>query len=149
MNKTARVCAMAGVILTMSGCGGDAPDRKEAAVGEVPAAQEPAQTAAATQASASGAPPRAFMQCRTCHSAEPGRQGIGPSLHGIIGRNAASTAGFSFSPALKASGITWDRESLNTWLEAPVKMVPGTRMVMGVRNEERRSAILDYLETLD
>ena len=56
--------------------------------------------------------------------------------------------GFNFSPALKASGVTWDRQSLDTWLQGPMKMVPGTRMVIGVPDPQRRKDVIDYLETL-
>ena len=93
--------------------------------------------------------PSAFMQCRSCHSAEPGQNGIGPTLHGVFGRKAGSLKGFAFSPALKGAGITWNRATLDTWLAAPIKMVPGTRMVVGIRDEAQRKAVIDYLETLN
>ena len=69
-------------------------------------------------------------------------------MHGIFGRKAATMEGFRYSPALTNSGIIWDRASLDTWIEAPIKMVPGTRMVMAVRDEAKRKEIIDYLETL-
>ena len=55
-----------------------------------------ASSAAATSgeappiAAASGAPPLAFNQCHSCHSTEPGKNGIGPTLHGIVGSKAAA-----------------------------------------------------------
>lgn len=93
-------------------------------------------------------PPQAFAVCRACHSAEPGRNGLGPTLFGIMGTKAGEVPGFAFTPALKASGVVWNRATLDTWLTAPTKMVPGTRMVIGVPNPEARAAIIDYLEKL-
>ena len=94
------------------------------------------------------APPAAFTQCRSCHSVEPGQNGIGPSLHGVFGKQAASVAGYTYSPALRESGIIWRRDTLEQWLAAPMKMVPGTKMVLGARSADQREAIIDYLETL-
>lgn len=92
--------------------------------------------------------PPAFATCRSCHSTEPGRNGIGPTLHGVMGAKAGEVPGYASSPALKGSGITWDRETLDTWLQGPMKMVPGTKMVLPVPDPAKRKAIIDYLETL-
>ncbi len=113
-----------------------------------PAVPDISKAAEATGPVAPATPPVAFMQCRSCHSIEPGKNGIGPSLHGVVGKKAASAPGFNYSPALKGAGITWDRASLDKWLSGPAQMVPGTRMILGVRNEEQRAAVIDYLETL-
>lgn len=124
----------------LAACGGSGEDKQPSA---------PASTTlpepAAVSAVADAAPP-AFAICRSCHSVEAGRNGVGPTLHGIVGSKAGDVAGFPFSPALKQSGITWDRQSLDTWLQGPMKMVPGTRMVIAVPDAEKRKAIIDYLE---
>jgi cytochrome c len=114
-----------------------------------PAAAVPGQQSASASATIAAEPPTAFLQCRSCHSVEPGRNGIGPSLAGIFGRPAASVPGFRYSPALKASGIVWSRDKLEEWLAAPARMVPGTRMVQSVGNDEQRRALVDYMEALD
>lgn len=125
--------------------GGEAPTASpaDAAPSEASAASEPA-----TAGALPSEPPTAFLQCRSCHSVEPGKNGVGPSLAGIAGRPAASSDGFRYSDALRNSGITWSRDKLDEWLAGPMRMVPGTRMVQIVRDEEQRKAILDYLETL-
>lgn len=127
-------------LLFLAACGSSDQDTSETA---------PASPAAATslQASASNGP-AAFATCRACHSAEPGRNGVGPSLFGIVGTKAGDVPGYNFSPALKESGVTWDRQTLDTWLQGPMQMVPGTNMVIGVSNPEKRKEIIDYLETL-
>ena len=64
------------------------------------------------------------------------------------GRKAASGSGYAYSNALKNSGIVWDAKSLDTWLQGPMQMVPGTKMVIGLPNPEARKAVIEYLETL-
>lgn len=106
---------------------------------------------AAQPGQASTAPPRpaAFAQCAGCHSTEPGKNLFGPSLAGISKRRAASLPGYAYSPALKKSGITWNAKSLDRWLTAPQKAVPGTRMPLGgVQDPATRKALVDYLLTI-
>lgn len=103
--------------------------------------------AAAAGDAANGA--KLFAQCKICHSVEPGKNGLGPTLHGIVGSKAAEVAGFNFSPAMKASGLTWTDATLNDYLIAPMKKVPGTKMAFaGVANEKNRADIIAYLNTL-
>lgn len=83
-----------------------------------------------------------------CHTTAPGQKaGLGPNLAGLNGRKAASTA-FLYSPALKASGIKWDKTTLDTFLQGPSKMVPGTRMAVSVTNPAERAALINYLVSL-
>ena len=42
-----------------------------------------------------------FRKCQACHSMEPGKTILGPSLAGILGRKAGSDPGYSYSPAMK------------------------------------------------
>ena len=111
------------------------------------AVASPLPTSAATSASPAK-PPVAFAQCRLCHAVEPGKNGVGPTLAGLMGSKAGAVPRFNFSAPLKASGIVWSRETLDQWLQGPMKMVPGTRMVATVPNPEARKAIIDYLETV-
>lgn len=93
--------------------------------------------------------PAAFMQCAACHSTEPGRNGVGPSLAGVVGRKAASLPGFNYSAALGKSGLTWDRATLDRWLTSPQRLVPGTKMPFaGIADAARRKEVVDYLSTL-
>lgn len=108
-------------------------------------------TATVTEAPlAAGEKPAAFAQCAACHSVEPGKSGIGPSLHGVVGRKAASQPGFAYSAALKNSGLTWDEAGLDKWLASPLTMVPGNKMpYAGVKDPAKRKAVIDYLATLN
>jgi cytochrome c len=104
---------------------------------------------ASQQAAAKTPPaPAAFAVCASCHSVSPGRHGAGPSLAGIWGQKAASATGYAYSPALKGSGIVWDAQTLDRWLQGPMQMVPGTRMVVGLPNPEARQAVIAYIQQL-
>lgn len=97
-----------------------------------------------------------FLQCTACHditaSGPDAREAnvptkVGPSLKGVIGRPAGSLDGYKFSESLRKSGLTWDRPTLDRWLEKPAALVPGTIMVYaGVQKEADRNALLAYLE---
>lgn len=107
---------------------------------------KPAPTASAGDA-ANGA--KLFAQCKICHAVEPGKNGLGPSLHGVVGRKAAALEGFNFSPAMKASGLTWTDATLSDYLLAPMKKLPGTKMAFaGIANDKNRADVIAYLETL-
>lgn len=101
------------------------------------------------QASTAPARPAAFAQCAGCHSTEPGKNLFGPSLAGVSKRRAGTLPGYSYSPALKKSGIAWNAQSLDRWLSAPQKAVPGTKMPLGgVPDPATRRALVNYLLTL-
>ena len=84
------------------------------------------------------------QRCASCHGAPDRPSTLAPNLTGVVGRKAASTA-FNYSAALKASGLTWNRANLDRFLTAPARMVPGTRMVIGVTDPAQRAALLDHL----
>jgi cytochrome c len=89
------------------------------------------------------------MKCGLCHTVEPGKNKIGPSLAGIVGRPSGSIEGFKYSPANKAAGLTWDVATLDKYLVDPKAMVKGTTMTFpGVKNDGERADIIAYLETL-
>lgn len=91
----------------------------------------------------------AFGACRACHSVEKGKNGIGPSLYGVVGRKAGSVAGFGYSKAMTGSGITWDAAALDAYLTAPQTKVPGNRMPYGgLKDTVKRQAVITYLKTL-
>lgn len=107
-----------------------------------------ADDATTQAASAAPAPPAAFAVCASCHPVSPGRHGAGPSLARVWGRKAASASGYAYSPALEGSGIVWNAQTLDRWLQGPMRMVPGTRMVVGLSDPEARQAVIAYVQQL-
>jgi cytochrome c len=85
--------------------------------------------------------------CAVCHTVEAGKNKIGPSLAGILGRKAGSVPGYTYTDANKNSGVTWDEQNLDTYLIDPKKFVPGTKMLFaGVKNDDDRKALIAYLK---
>jgi cytochrome c len=87
--------------------------------------------------------------CGTCHTTEAGKNRVGPSLHGVVGRMSGTVDGFKYSEAMKKVNWTWDNDHLNQYLENPKKVVPGTKMIfVGLRKEDDRANLIAYLDTL-
>ncbi|WHO37309.1 c-type cytochrome [Sphingobium sp. AP49] len=85
------------------------------------------------------------QRCQSCHGVKPGQTSVlGPNLAGVTGRKAAST-GFAYSSALKSSGLTWDKSTLDMFLAAPMTKVPGTRMIISVADARQRADLLAFL----
>jgi cytochrome c len=92
-----------------------------------------------------------FKQCALCHTNEAGKNKIGPSLFGVVGRKPGTEAGFSYSSSMKefGEGHTWTPEQLDSYLVDPRKVVSGTKMIFpGLKKEEDRQNVIAYLESL-
>ncbi len=88
-----------------------------------------------------------FKECAACHKLEAGANNVGPSLHGIFGRPAASLADFRYSPAMKRSAVTWTPETLDVFVTNPQAMIPANRMpYAGLANAADRSDLIAYLQ---
>lgn len=89
-----------------------------------------------------------FKKCQACHSLEPGKTILGPSLAGIVGRKSATDANFSYSPAMKQAALTWDPSTLDAYLADPAKVVPGNRMPFpGLKTDHDRKDVIAFLAT--
>ncbi|MEL6210021.1 MAG: cytochrome c family protein, partial [Pseudomonadota bacterium] len=49
-----------------------------------------------------------WRQCSACHKIEDGANGVGPHLHGVVGRGIGAVDGYSYSDALANKGGEWD-----------------------------------------
>ena len=117
------------MMLVLAACGSDGTD-----TGATAAAKSP-------QAGA-----RVFAACAACHTRTPGApHKFGPNLHNLIGRKAGTAEGFAYSPALRDSGIVWNAQTLDEYLAAPTRRVPGTRMTLATDDPSLRQAIIQYL----
>lgn len=88
-----------------------------------------------------------FAKCQACHSLEAGVNKVGPSLNGIIGRQAAANESFNYSDAMKNAHLTWDAETLDKYLAKPKEVVPGTKMAFpGLPKEKDRADVIAYIQ---
>lgn len=142
---SARLALAVATALTLAACGSPepAPTSSDTVTPEEVVAVAPvAPTAAMGE--------QIFKRCVACHTVDAGgRNGIGPNLHGSVGRAVGAVAGFSYSSAMKAKGGVWDEATLDTYLKAPAQAIPGTRMAFaGIKEDAERKAVILYLETL-
>jgi cytochrome c len=90
---------------------------------------------------------KVFAKCKACHAVEAGKNKVGPSLAGLFGRTAGTVEGFSYSDAMKSSGIVWGDETLHKYLEKPKDVVPGTKMAFpGLKQAQDRDDVIAYLK---
>ncbi|MEN9682543.1 MAG: hypothetical protein RLZZ427_294 [Pseudomonadota bacterium] len=144
MHLPAKSFAALALALGLAACG--AP-KDEAAQGS--GSETAAAPAASTTTAAADGKPAAFAQCAACHSTEAGKMGVGPSLAGVYGTKSGEVAGYAFSDAMKTANLTWDDATLDEYLTAPMKKVPGTKMTFaGLSDPAARKAVIEYLKTL-
>jgi len=145
---------------------------EEAATEEAPAEEAPAEEAATEEAATEEAPAEeaaaggegsefaamvaaadpedgasGWRRCQACHKLEDGKNGVGPHLYGIVGREMASVEGFRYSKAMEGMSGNWTVDELNAWLENPNEYLPGNKMsYAGMRDEEDRAALIAYMQ---
>jgi nitrite reductase (NO-forming) len=122
----------------------------------VAAASPPAQAivhapstpaAATTSAEGDAATGRqVYRKCQACHSLEPGKNALGPSLFGIIGKKSGEVANYNYSAAMKAANIVWDAATLDAYLLDPQKLVPQNKMPFpGLKTANERKDVIAYM----
>jgi len=84
--------------------------------------------------------------CSACHELD--RNKVGPSLDGVVGREAGSVSGYPYSDALAHAHVVWNATTLNEWLTNPRGFIPGATMPLSIPDKMRRQDIIAYLETL-
>lgn len=88
-------------------------------------------------------------QCGACHVVEAGKNRVGPSMFGIIGRTSGQVEGFRYSPANREAKLVWTPEVMDKYLTNPREAIPGTIMAyVGLKNPTQRADLIAYLETL-
>ena len=92
-----------------------------------------------------------WRACRSCHALEPGVNGTGPYLHGVVGRPVQSAEGYgAYSGALIEAADVWTPDNLNAFLENPRGYAPGTSMSYnGMRDVQDRANLIAYLATFN
>jgi cytochrome c len=92
---------------------------------------------------------KVFEVCAFCHSAEYGKNGIGPTMWGVFGRSSATLPDYDYSEGMKKFNVIWDDAALNAFLSSPMEVVQGTKMTYsGLESSADRENIIAYLRTL-
>ncbi|MGG5822949.1 c-type cytochrome [Falsiroseomonas sp. HW251] len=87
-----------------------------------------------------------FALCQACHTLN-GENGTGPTLKGVVGRQAGAVAGFRYSPAMRRANLVWDDANLERFLADPQDVIRGNRMPFdGVPSAQDRADIVAYLD---
>ena len=89
-----------------------------------------------------------FTKCRACHTIGPDKMNlVGPHLYGVFGRKSGTEPGYTFTEAMTAHNVTWDFDTLDTYLAAPQSVVKGTKMsYQGIQNETDRRNLIAWLK---
>jgi cytochrome c len=95
---------------------------------------------------------RIFNQCRACHVIDNnGRNGVGPNLHGVVGRRAASIENFRYSANMRTlgeGGLSWTEDNLRRYLANPKEVAPqGIMSFPGLRQPQQVEDVIAYLKT--
>ena len=72
---------------------------------------------------------KVFKKCKACHTLK-GKNRVGPTLGGLIGRKAATAKGYKYSKDFKAAGekgLIWNEETLSGYLSKK----PGPKKWLG------------------
>ncbi len=108
--------------------------------------------AAVSSAHAESAGEKLYKQnCAACHAIQKDApMGMGPNLHGIIGKQAGLVQGFPYSEEFKGAlaGKSWSPELLDKWLENPQNVAKGTYMMYMQADGAVRKSIIEYLQTV-
>jgi cytochrome c len=92
-----------------------------------------------------GSGERVFKACAACHKIDEPKNGVGPHLDGVMGREIASLGDFGYSGALPA-GEAWTVENMNAWLINPKAFAEGTSMsYRGLAKDGDRANLIAYL----
>ncbi len=86
-----------------------------------------------------------YQRCLACHALAQNR--VGPRHCGLFGRKAGTVKGYQYSTAMKKYGVIWNEQTLDRFIENPLKTVPGTKMgYAGVKNPQERADLITYLK---
>jgi cytochrome c len=90
---------------------------------------------------------KVWAKWQSCHTINAGgANGVGPNLHGIMGKPVAAVGGFAYSGALSGLGGAWDWDRMDAWLKNPRGYVDGTKMAFaGLSKIEDRAAVALYM----
>ena len=98
-------------------------------------------------------------RCKACHTIEPGKNKVGPSLFGVVGRQAGTIEGFKYSDSYVEAGkggLNWSEDKIVEYLLDPKDFMRGvtgnkkakSKMVFKLKDETDRQDVAAYLATV-
>jgi cytochrome c len=119
----------------------------KAGIGLAAAALTALTMAGAAHAQDAAAGEQVFKMCMPCHSIGPGAKNkIGPELNGLDGRHSGTAPGFSYSEANKSSGVVWNKDTFEKYINDPRAMIPGTKMIFpGIKDPKKVADLWAYV----
>ena len=111
------------------------------------AAAKPAVVAKPTGDAAAGQ--KSFdAKCKMCHMAGGIGGPMAPDLRGVYGRASGKSNFARYSAGMKAGTVVWSEATLDTYLQGPSKMIPGSIMAIAPVAPADRKNIIAYVATL-
>ncbi len=94
---------------------------------------------------------KVFNKCKACHTVKAGKNKVGPSLAGIVGKKAGTVKGFKKYKGLKGAGWNWTEAELDAYLTNPKKYLKGktgkkSAMVLKLKKKKDRDNVIAYLK---
>src|SRR5260370_38877382 len=77
-----------------------------------------------------------FKKCALCHTTEPGKNKIGPSLAGVMDRERGTAPNFNYSDAMKSFKHKWTLEELDFYLTNRRKLCRGPKRISPDSHDE-------------
>ncbi|MFD1341879.1 c-type cytochrome [Litorisediminicola beolgyonensis] len=136
--------------LEEAGSDSEGSETVEASAEETADTEAPAEDISAPDPELVAAGEKVFRKCSACHKVGEGaKNGSGPQLNGIVGREVGGVDGFNYSGTLADHGGVWDEALLAEFLADPRGTMSGTKMAFaGLRKEEDRAAVIAYLKSV-
>ncbi|MDH3700491.1 MAG: c-type cytochrome [Alphaproteobacteria bacterium] len=102
---------------------------------------------------------KVFNKCKACHTVKKGKNRIGPSLFGVIGRQCGSVPKARHSSVYKAAcakaPFAWDEKNLDTYLTDGSKFLSGiagvkkrSTMTLKLKKAKDRANVIAYLKSI-
>ena len=98
-------------------------------------------------------------RCAACHTVEQGKNRVGPSLFGVVGRKPGMAPGYHYSDSYHEAadkGLVWTLDKIAAYVEDPKPFIAKasgdpkakTKMTFKLKPENERQDVAAYLATV-